>query len=66
MNESELIASELILKIQNKIKEHSEDEEEILDMIKVFEPIMDWLCNILHAKIDLFPFHHKISIKTLS
>ena len=64
MDEPELTASELILKIQNKIKEYSEDKEEMLDTIKVFKPIIDWLCNILYAKIDPFPFYHKISIET--
>jgi len=36
----------------------------MLDTVKVFEYIMDWLYKVLHAKIDPFPFHHKILIET--
>ena len=66
MDDSDLLVSALLLKIMNKIKENSDDKEEIINTIKVFEPIMDWLFNVLHAKIDPFPFHCKILSETTS
>jgi len=50
----------------NKIKENSDDKEEMINTIKVFKLIIDWLFNVLHEKIDPFSFYYKVSSETTS
>ena len=48
----------------NEIKENSDNKKEMINTIKVFKLIMNQLFNVLHAKIDPFPFHYKVLLET--
>ena len=60
----DISASQLLFAMIKEIKDNSESESNMIDTVRVFEPIVAWLFNILHGKVITFPFHHWVSVDT--
>ena len=61
LDQDNLTVSNLLLDISLDIKDGADSAGERNEKLSLYDPIFSWLCNVLHEKVNDFPFHRRAS-----